>query len=130
MSFIDKYVEAAERVQKQRQAQREKSEANAAKLRPTTNPHLPPMPRAGKKVEERRDHVHPLLHPYRAASDTPLEVQMRRIDTHLAYRSHAEEQVRQHREAAAKERERLSAPHPLLKFSHMPIPERKPVRKR
>lgn len=116
-SWLSSYVEAAEKYSKQRQAQRDKSEAARAKLRPTTNPVLPPMPKGSKEEEGRRDQPHPLVVP--PSFTTPAhpdewDVRFRFVQAHDHRRREAEKAVKAHREAWEAERLRGAAPHPLI----------------
>ena len=72
--------------------------------------------------------MHPLLAPRGPfGSDIPVDVQMHFIDSHL-HHEQAHAAVQAHRDAAARERERLAAPHPLVHgpLSHIPVPEQRP----
>jgi hypothetical protein len=52
--WLSKYVESAEKIQKQRQAQRAKAEAAQARMLPVRNPVLPPVPKAAKTQQPGR----------------------------------------------------------------------------
>ncbi len=116
-SWLDKYVAAGEKVQAQTARAREKQAEAHAKMRPQTNPILPPVPKGTPKEEARRDQMHPLLAPPRFTSSAmhpgEIDARMHFIDSHLAHRDHAEAAVQGHRDAAAAEQERLNQPHPM-----------------
>lgn len=125
-SWLDKYVTAGERVQKQHQAARDAAVAAQARMRPSTNPIVPPLPKGSPKEEARRDLMHPLLAPpmdtTTAASPAEEEVRFRHVSHHHEYHRDAEEAVKAHRDAAAAEQERLNAPHPMTQHPMASIP--------
>jgi hypothetical protein len=66
------------------------------------------------KIQQGWLEPHPLVAPPSFAPGTPHEVSARFVEAHYAHRVHAEEEVRKHREAAAREHARLHAVHPLI----------------